>query len=84
MTDIQLTRDELLILLKIVQVFEMSYLVDDPAAIIGQMQQRFERSLARSTARPERGDPRAPVPPGRSHPASNGEQLYDDGSPSKE
>ena len=45
MTDTQLTRDELLILLKIVQVFEASYLVDDPATIISQMQQRFERSL---------------------------------------
>ena len=86
MTETQLTRDELLILLKIVQVFEASYLVDDPATIIGQMQQRFERSLN------EHGSQLAPDEETRERlyrlgvriRQAIGEQLNDDGSPSAE
>ena len=86
MTDTQLTRDELLILLKIVQVFEASYLVDDPATIISQMQQRFERSLE------EHGSQLAPNEENRERlyrlgvriRQAIGEQLTDDGSPSAE
>ena len=40
-----LTRDELQLLLKLVQVVEMTYLVDDPAQAIGWSHRQIEKSL---------------------------------------
>ncbi|WP_249776604.1 GNAT family N-acetyltransferase [Leifsonia sp. C5G2] len=83
MANKELTRDELLMLLKIVQVFEASYLVDDPAAIIGQMQQRFERSLQEHRAQlaPNQATRERLYRLGVRIRQAIGEQLNNDGSP---
>jgi len=83
MTRKPLTDDELLILLKIVQTFEVSYLVDDPAGVVDGMKRRFEVSLE------EHGAQLAPDTETRERlyrlgiriRQAFGEALNDDGSP---
>ena len=80
----ELSEDELMILLRIIQVFELSYLTDEPERVIGEMQRRFERSLE------EHGALLAPGEETRERlyrlgvriRQAIGEQLNDDGSPS--